>query len=466
MNSIKNRLIKSFVIVIFSTIIILDILLVIFIKKYYYDNSEALLKNQIRLSTSFYNKYYSSYSLRETVYDNLDSFWDQTDAQVQIYDEKGKLIMDSIGAIDQSTKEYSDVNKVLSGDKNSRWIGKVDYYDYKVMAVSKPIVVDNKTIGVIRFIISLQDVDRGINSIVLFFILTSVIVLVIGFVLSLIIAKSIITPIKDLTLVAEKMASGDLKVRSNVKEKDEIGKLADTLDYMAEEIQIKDELKNEFISSVSHELRTPLTSIKGWAITLDDDLTDKETLKVGLNIIEKETDRLVIMVEELLDFSKLVNGKIVLNKQEVRIKDFIEYIQVYMSQRVKRENKELDVISNMWDDIVYIDIDKMKQVLINLLDNALKFTDIEGKIKINIRKEDNYMMIIVEDNGSGISKEDLPRVKEKFYKGKNVKSQNGIGLSICDEMVKLHGGELKVESEENVGTKITVIIPLDKGVQQ
>ncbi|MGG7176988.1 ATP-binding protein [Clostridium paraputrificum] len=465
MKSIKSRLIKSFIIVIFSTVIILDILLVVFIKKYYYDNSEALLKNQIRLSTSFYNKYFSSYSLEETVYDNLDSFWDQTDAQVQIYNDKGKLIMDSIGAIDGNIKEYSDVTKVLNGEKSSRWVGKVDYYDYKVMAVSKPIIVEDEVIGVIRFIISLQGVDRAINAIVLFFLFISMLVLVIGFILSILIAKSIITPIKELTVVAEKMASGDLKVRSNIKDKDEIGKLANTLDYMAEEIQAKDELKNEFISSVSHELRTPLTSIKGWAITLDDELTDKETLKVGLNIIEKETDRLVTMVEELLDFSKLVNGKTVLNRKEVKVKDFIEYMQIYMSQRVKREGKVLEIKSNMWDDIVYIDIDKMKQVLINIVDNALKFTDTEGRIEIDINKRENYMSIIVEDNGSGISKEDLPRVKEKFYKGKNVKSQNGIGLSICDEIAKLHGGDLKIESEENIGTKITVIIPLIKGVQ-
>ena len=461
MRTIKSRLVKSFSIVIFITILVLDILLITFVRKYYYDNMNDLLKNQLQITTNFYKKYFNLYSLEENIYDSLDSFWEQTDAQIQIYDNTGSMLMDSIGVVEDNVK-YMDVQKSLQGEKNNRWIGNVSYYDYKVMALSTPIESDGKVIGVMRLVVSLEAVDKGISNIIVFFLIISITVLIFSILVSTILAKNIVVPIKKLTIVAEEMAGGDLGVRSDTNSKDEIGKLAKTLDYMAEEIQKREQLKNEFISSISHELRTPLTAIKGWVITLDDSQTDKDTLKMGLNIIEKETDRLVNMVEELLDFSRLSSGKMTLNKKEVSIKAISDYIDVYMSARARRENKRLNINLDSESKKIYVDIDRIKQVLINLLDNAFKFTEAEGTISISFSSVEGSLKIIVQDDGCGISEEDLPRVKEKFYKGKNAKSKNGIGLSICDEIVKLHDGEIFIESEEGKGTLVTVILPVIK----
>lgn len=461
MRTIKSRLVKSFSIVIFITILVLDILLITFVRKYYYDNMNDLLKNQLQITTNFYKKYFNLHSLEENIYDSLDSFWEQTDAQIQIYDNTGSMLMDSIGVVEDNVK-YMDVQKSLQGEKNNRWIGNVSYYDYKVMALSTPIESDGKVIGVMRLVVSLEAVDKGISNIIVFFLIISITVLIFSILVSTILAKNIVVPIKKLTIVAEEMAGGDLGVRSDTNSKDEIGKLAKTLDYMAEEIQKREQLKNEFISSISHELRTPLTAIKGWVITLDDSQTDKDTLKMGLNIIEKETDRLVNMVEELLDFSRLSSGKMTLNKKEVSIKAISDYIDVYMSARARRENKRLNINLDSENKKIYVDIDRIKQVLINLLDNAFKFTEAEGTISISFSSVEGSLKIIVQDDGCGISEEDLPRVKEKFYKGKNAKSKNGIGLSICDEIVKLHDGEIFIESEEGKGTLVTVILPVIK----
>lgn len=461
MRTIKSRLVKSFSIVIFITILVLDIFLITFVRKYYYDNMNDLLKNQLQVTTNFYKKYFNLYSLEENIYDSLDSFWEQTDAQIQIYDNTGSMLMDSIGVVEDNVK-YIDVQKSLQGEKNNRWIGNVSYYDYKVMALSTPIESDGKVIGVMRLVVSLEAVDKGISNIIVFFLIISITVLIFSILVSTILAKNIVVPIKKLTIVAEEMAGGDLGVRSDTNSRDEIGKLAKTLDYMAEEIQKREQLKNEFISSISHELRTPLTAIKGWVITLDDSQTDKDTLKMGLNIIEKETDRLVNMVEELLDFSRLSSGKMTLNKKEVSIKAISDYIDVYMSARARRENKRLNINLDSENKKIYVDIDRIKQVLINLLDNAFKFTEAEGTISISFTAVEGSLKIVVQDDGSGITKEDLPRVKEKFYKGKNAKSKNGIGLSICDEIVKLHNGEIFIESEEGKGTSVTVILPVIK----
>lgn len=464
MKSIKSRIIRNFIVVILSTIMILDILLIVFVRQYYYDNAENILTNQIDVATNFYDRYYSTSSLVWNVYDNVDAFWNQTPAQVQMFDENGKLLMDSIGVNDKSLEGNNEVRKALKGE-SSRWIGYVSYTKYKVMAVTKPLQVNGKVIGVMRFVTSLKDIDDSIASIVSFFIIISVLVLIIGVVLSFIMAKNIVDPILKLKDTAQKMASGDLNQRSNFVSKDEIGQLADTLDFMAEELTEKDQMKNDFISSVSHELRTPLTAIKGWVITLNNDNTDRETLSLGFDILEKETDRLSAMVEELLDFSRLINNKISLNKQPIAIKDFANYIQLYMTPRAERENINFYVYNNAEDMEMNIDPNRMKQVLINIIDNAFKFTQEQGLVKVEFIDLGSNLIIKVKDDGCGIAADELERVKEKFYKGSNANSNAGIGLSIADEIIKLHGGYLIVRSEINIGTEIEIIIPKFEGAE-
>ncbi|MGG7076313.1 ATP-binding protein [Clostridium sardiniense] len=464
MKSIKSRIIRNFIIVILSTIMILDMLLIVFVRQYYYDNTETILTNQIDLAINFYDRYYSTSSLLLNIYDNVDAFWNQTTAQVQIFDDNGKLLMDSIGVNDKSLEGNNEIKKALKGE-SSRWVGYVGYTKYKVMAVTKPLEVNGKIIGAIRFVTSLKDIDDSIASIVSFFIIISVLVLIIGVVLSFIMAKNIVDPILKLKDTAQKMASGDLNQRSNFVSKDEIGQLADTLDFMAEELTEKDQMKNDFISSVSHELRTPLTAIKGWVITLNNDNTDRETLSLGFDILEKETDRLSVMVEELLDFSRLINNKISLNKQPIAIKDFASYIEVYMAPRAERENINFYVYNNAEDMEMNIDLNRMKQVLINVIDNAFKFTQEQGRVKVEFIDLGSNLIIKVKDDGCGIAADELERVKEKFYKGSNANSNAGIGLSIADEIIKLHGGSLIVRSELSIGTEIEIIIPKDEGAE-
>ena len=286
------------------------------------------------------------------------------------------------------------------------------------------------------------------------------VVIFISGIVSLFLANSIVKPLQEVTEVAEKMANGQLKVRSNVIIKDEIGKLSDTLNYMAEELIKKEQIKNDFISSVSHELKTPLTSIKGWAITLkSEDLCENEILLDGLNIIEKESDRLTNMVEDLLDFSKFVSGRIKLEKDYFYIKDTIEIIGKQLTPRAI--NNKIDFKLNLDSKLSTIlgDEDRIKQVLINLIDNAFKFTPEGGKVEVNAREEEERLIIKIKDTGYGISEEDLPHILEKFYKGKSSQSHSVIGLSICDEIVKLHNGSMEILSTIDEGTTVIVKLP-------
>jgi len=229
---------------------------------------------------------------------------------------------------------------------------------------------------------------------------------------------------------------------------------------MADEIVKKEQLKNDFISSVSHELRTPLTSIMGWAITLkNEQFQQKEMLADGLGIIAKESERLTLMVEELLDFSKFVSARVKLQKEEINLSSLMEHIQKQLTPRAVRENINFTVqypedLPNLWTDA-----NRLKQLFINILDNAFNFTPAGGLVSFNLELKSEKLLFSIIDSGCGIAVDELPMVKEKFYKGKSSRSKNGIGLSICEEIVSLMGGKMEITSELNQGTKVFISLP-------
>lgn len=460
MKSIKTRLVGNFVLVIIITVSILEIFLINAVRQFYYNNVEEIVSNQIIYSSEFYTRYFSSSTLEDNIIDNVDVFWQQTSAEVQILDLSGKILMDSIGVPLNGVIQTADFKKALQGQKG-KWIGNVDYDTEKVMAISYPLKSDENIIGVLRFVTSLREVNSAVKAVSSIFIWAGVAVVIISGLVSIFLSNTIIKPLKSVTAAAEKMAAGELKTKSIKKYDDEIGRLSDTLNYMAEEILKKERLKDEFISSISHELRTPLTSIKGWAATLrEGDIKDSTLVYDGLTVIEKESDRLTHMVEELLDFSKFVSGKVSLNFEKIDINNLVKHIEKQLSPRAAVENIKLSVNCQCDLPAVMGDENRLRQILINLLDNAFKFSHSGGKVTVTTSCEGQNIAIRVTDTGCGISEEDLPYVKEKFYKGKSSKSKNGLGLSICDELTKLHGGRLDIKSEFNKGTEVTVLLPV------
>lgn len=458
MRSIKVRIARNFMFIIIITVIILEIFLINIVKQSYYNNLEDNLYSQIKVSSDLYLRYFSDTSLHDNVLNNVDTFWKQTSAQVEIIDVNGKVLMDSIGIQDANLINCSDVKQALKGKKGI-WIGSVPYDIEKVMAVAYPLRSDDKIVGVLRYITSLREVNKDVSYIAFVFMVFGMLVILISSLISILIANTIVGPLKEVTAVAEKMADGNFKIESKKKFDDEIGKLSDTLNYMAKEILKKDALKNDFISSVSHELRTPLTSIKGWAITLKDGYDDKDMLNDGLSIIEKESDRLTKMVEELLDFSKFVSGKILLEYNPVDIEYMMEHLKMQLEPRAKRENISFEVSYAGNLPKINSDENRLKQVFINILDNAFKFSLPGGVITFEAYQENKNIIFKIKDLGCGICEDELPKVKEKFYKGKSSNSKNGIGLSICDEIIQLMNGKFEIISQLNVGTEVIITIP-------
>ncbi|WP_244264228.1 HAMP domain-containing sensor histidine kinase [Anaerococcus senegalensis] len=274
-------------------------------------------------------------------------------------------------------------------------------------------------------------------------------------------AKKWTVPIKKLTKVGERLAQGDFKVKANESGKNEISELGQTLNYMSENIVKREDMKNDFISSVSHELRTPLTSIKGWAITLQSKEIQKneEMLSQGLIIIENEGERLSLMVEDLLNFSRLSSSSFQYEKENLNIVEIVRevYHQLYPRSLNEKINFEF---KTAYDNII-VDCDKnrIKEVFINIIDNAMKFTDKDGHVDLMITKDDDNVVIEIKDDGEGIKEDEIPFVSSKFFKGSSSKSQTGLGLSICEEIVKAHDGKLIIKSKYTEGTSVTVVLP-------
>ncbi|WP_042162016.1 sensor histidine kinase [Paenibacillus gorillae] len=462
--SIQKRLVGSYVTVICVTVLILEIFLIVYVRYYYLHNVERSLMNQAELSASFYEQYFADADLEEQSERLLKGFAHNSDAQVQIINSAGRLLQDSIGIHqgDPSMTKYMDVRAALQGHAGT-WRGKDPATQESILAVSFPLRSHDVIVGEVRFVTSLTDTINTVKHIAIVLISVGLLVIAIVTVLGLLLSWTITRSIKDLKLAADRMTEGDFSTRVHKRYEDELGSLADTMNMMASRITKSEQLKNDFISSVSHELRTPLTSIKGWIITLKTSGHDnKELLHEGLDILESEGDRLNHMLEELLDFSKLDNGRIVIHPGPVQLAPLLHHVGKQLSPRAARQGIALEIQAADNLPILQADENRLKQVFINLIDNSLKFSDSSGRILIQAHSapEQEQVIITVEDTGIGIAEEDLQYVLQKFYKADQHATGSGLGLSIANQIIGLHQGELRITSEAGKGTTVQIYLPI------
>lgn len=267
-------------------------------------------------------------------------------------------------------------------------------------------------------------------------------------------------PVAEIIEKAKIIATGSYGIQINTPYKDEIGELADTINEMSTKIAQNEKMQGEFISQLSHELRTPLTVINGWSETLlADENMDADT-RQGMKIISSEAKRLTEMVMELLDFTRMQDGRMTLTVEPTDIRSEFEDTVYMYSNRLSQEGILLEYV-DLDTEIPEIpcDPERMRQVFLNILDNAAKH-GYEGKrIEASIDCDNDTVIIRIRDFGPGIAEDELPLVKKKFYKGSSKVRGSGIGLAVCDEIVEMHGGTLTLENAPGGGTLVTVLLP-------
>ena len=211
---------------------------------------------------------------------------------------------------------------------------------------------------------------------------------------------------------------------------------------------------------MSHELRTPLTAIKGWGETLrQGGAADEELMNKGLEVISSEAERLSGIVEELLDFSRMQGGHMTMRFGRMDVLAELEEAVVLFRERAKREDIDLVYIEGENLSPITGDKDRLKQVFINIIDNAIKYSNAGGRVRIEAVQMGGNVQIVISDSGVGIPKSDLPNIKNKFYKANRTRPGSGIGLALADEIIRRHKGRLEIDSEEGVGTTVTITLP-------
>ena len=437
------------------------------IKAFYYNSVESVVLTQVNVVASQLAAYAedSSANYSEQVRGLVEGFQARDRMELMAVGLDKKVSFTSSGFEPGGDLSMPDFDMaLLSPDGIGKFVGTID--GEKIMAITKisPSVGDQQ-LAAMRFAVSLELVDRQIILFIL--VITLVCIAIIFFVIfsGSYFIGSIVNPVGEVSVTARKIAHGDFNARLTKKNDDEIGELCDTINYMAEELSANDRMKNDFISSVSHELRTPLTAIKGWAETLADmgGEVDPEMLAKGMRVITSETERLAGMVEELLDFSRIQSGRMKLVKDRMDVIAELSEAVLMFEERARHEGKRL--IYNEPDQFASFmgDRNRLRQVFVNIIDNALKYSDRGDTVTVRASVSESQVDISVADTGIGIREEDLPKIKEKFFKANSTRRGSGIGLAVADEIVSLHGGTLDITSKEKVGTRVTIHLPLGNG---
>ncbi len=452
--------------VILVILIALEVIFAFGIREFYYSSVRSTILAQSSVITSQLTSYAedSSTVFASQVRTLVENFQERERMELMAIDINGKVTFTSSGFEPGNEVYMPDFTEALRSNSGSAEM--VDVVNgEKIMAITVISPVVGEQLAAMRIAVSLDRIDQQIILFIL--IITLVCVAILFFVIfsSSYFINSIVNPVGEIGATARKIAQGDFGARLHKKNDDEIGELCDTINYMAEELSANERMKNDFISSVSHELRTPLTAIKGWAETLTDmhEEIDPDTLGKGMRVINGETERLAQMVEELLDFSRLQSGRIQLVRENLDLIAELSDAVIMYEERAKHEGKQLvyeepDLIASF-----YGDRNRLRQVFVNIIDNALKYSDQGDTITIQAGVSEGMIYIEVADTGCGIREADLPRIKEKFFKANATRRGSGIGLAMADEIVSMHGGSLEITSKETVGTKVTIRLPVGQG---
>ena len=297
--------------------------------------------------------------------------------------------------------------------------------------------------------------------------------LLIAALMSLLLAKTLVTPIQELTLAAKRVANGDFDHKPENHAKDEIGVLTQTFNDMAgtleetlDNLKKSEQMRKEFVANVSHELRTPITSVKSYSETLleDPDMPPAMQQKF-LNVIVNESDRMTNLVQDLLTLSRFDAGSIEFSFTRFRFEKSLQdvYSAMVMEAQKHGHTFTLDIQTDLPE--IVGDRGRIEQVLINMVSNAIKYTKDGGVITMNAGQTGNQVWCTVRDNGVGIPAQDVDRVFERFYRVDKARSREsggtGLGLSIANEIVMRHGGKLSLESDLGKGTAITMTLPVE-----
>ena len=433
------------------------------VQEYYYSAMRSGLESRARIAAETFSGYgvksYSEY-YRLASY-SAETFEEKDTIELQFINTNGRVQVSSYGLTAGTLPGTSDIDAAVGGEMAS-YQGRDPQTGENVLAVSYPLYFNSRVVGVLRYVTSLREAQHRVLMDSLLASAAALVCMVLIAASNAIFINNVVEPVAVVSDAARRISGGSYGIMIENRYRDELGELVDNINDMSMKISQAEKIQQEFISSVSHELRTPLTAISGWAETLSvDPGSNLEQTKRGLGIILKESRRLTTMVEELLEFTKMQDGRFTLRVESVDLAGELEDAVYTYFELFRQEGIEVCYMGPD-DDIppVVADSERMKQVFCNVLDNAAKHGGSGKRIDVSAAREGNSFVIRVRDYGPGIPEAELPFVKQKFYKGSSKARGSGIGLAVCDEIVRLHGGTFDIVNADGGGAVVTIALPI------
>lgn len=460
---LRQRWMFSAVLPILLLLVLAVALFSVGVQEYYYNAMRSGLESRARIAAETFSGYgvksYSEY-YRLASY-SAETFEEKDTIELQFINTNGRVQVSSYGLTAGTLPGTEDIERAIAGNMAS-FQGRDPQTGENILSVSYPLFFNSRVVGVLRYVTSLREAQHRVLMESLFASAAALVCMALIAASNAIFINNVVQPVAVVSDAARRISGGSYGILIENRYRDELGELVDNINDMSLKISQAEKIQQEFISSVSHELRTPLTAISGWAETLSADPgANIDQTKRGLGIILKESRRLTTMVEELLEFTKMQDGRFTLRVESVDLASELEDA-IYTYRELFRQ-EGIDVSYNGPDEEVppiVADSERMKQVFCNVLDNAAKHGGSGKKIDVSAVQEDGKFVIRVRDYGAGIPEEELPFVKQKFYKGSSRARGSGIGLAVCDEIVRLHGGTFDIANAEGGGAVVTISLPM------
>ena len=380
-------------------------------------------------------------------------------AEIMVVNRQGSIIVDSTG----NSRVHTLIENFDAIGNRSYSIGRYNgLFKTDMLSVSAPITGNYNTYGYVLIHLPMSQLKDAQNGVLNILYITSLLIFALSLIILLVFTKTVYLPLRKITVGANEYAAGNLEYRIDVNTHDEMGYLANTLNYMSDELNKMEEYQKNFIANVSHDFRSPLTSIKGYLEAILDGTIPPEMYEKYLSRVISETERLHKLTESMLTLNSLDN-KGYLSRSNFDINRVIKDTAASFEGTCDSKNIVFDLTFSDNIQMVYADLGKIQQVLYNLIDNAIKFSHHNSTIYIQANSRYEKIFISVKDTGIGIPKDSLKKIWERFYKtdlsrGKD-KRGTGLGLSIVKEIIQAHGENIDVVSTEGVGTEFIFSLP-------
>ncbi|SCH60843.1 Sensor histidine kinase YycG [uncultured Ruminococcus sp.] len=429
--------------------------------------ASRLYKSANVTASQYLPKYFNETISLSEVRTQLSGIESYTDAAVWLVDAEGNLICS------KSPDDYSDAPTVIPDFDPTENVGSIwqkgDYhgcFTEDVITVIAPVTQDFTTKGYLLIHQNLDEINALQNALLQRVYIALIIIYLLSFMIFLAFELLVHRPLVEITQAATQYASGNLNYEIPIRTSDEIGYLSASLNYMSSQLRDMENYQKKFVANVSHDFRSPLTSIKGYVEAMADGTIPPEMQSKYLNIILFETERLTDLTRDLLELNAFDTQELLLNRESFDIHDVIRSTAASFEGTCTQKKISIELVLATRHLSVFADKHKIQQVLYNLIDNAIKFSDPDSIITVETTERGEKVFVSVKDNGVGIPRDSLNKIWERFYKtdssrGKDKKG-TGLGLSIVKESIQAHGENINVISTEGVGSEFTFTLPKSK----